>query len=213
MGALQAPGLDLSFDRASTTERAAAALRVAIFEGRIAPGTPLREADLVTSLGVARSTVREALRILVAENVLSRHPNRGVAVRVLDPADLADITAARRVLELGAVAVARPEQVTTLRHALDAYEVAVAAGSARAITDAHLSFHEEIVGLAGSARLHDLGRALLTDLRLHFAAAEHRAQDAAEQLGQHRRLYRLIASGDRDGAMAEIDDHLGSRHP
>jgi DNA-binding GntR family transcriptional regulator len=203
--------LDLSFDRASTTERAAAALRAAVFEGRIVPGTSLREADLVASLGVARSTVREALRILVAENVLIRHPNRGVSVRVLEPGDLADITAARRVLELGAVAAARPEAVARLRDALTAYEQAVAAGSARAVTDAHLSFHEALIGLAGSERLHELGRTLLNDLRLHFAAVEHLAQDADEQLEHHRHLLRLVEGGDRAAAMSEIERHLGHR--
>jgi DNA-binding GntR family transcriptional regulator len=201
----------LAFDRASTTERAAAALRAAIFEGRVTPGASLREADLAASLGVARSTAREALRILVAEHVLIRQPNRGVAVRALEPADLADVAAARRVLELGAVAVARPERVDTLRAALERYRRAVQGGDARAITDAHLSFHEEVIGLAGSARLHELGRALLTDLRLHFAAVEHRAQDAAEQLRRHQRLLELIESGDRAGALAEVDDHLGRR--
>ena len=200
--------LDLSFDRASTTERAAAALRAAIFEGRIPPGAALREAELVASLGVSRSTVREALQTLVAENLLIRHPNRGVAVRVLEPGDLADVSAARRVLELGAVAAARPDRVERLRDALVTYEEAVAAGSARAVTDAHLSFHEAVIGLAGSVRLHELGRTLLNDLRLHFAAVEHLAQDADEQLEHHRRLLQLIAAGDRGAAMAEIEHHL-----
>ena len=200
--------LDLSFDRASTTERAAAALRAASFEGRIPPGAALREAELVASLGVSRSTVREALQTLVAENLLIRHPNRGVAVRVLEPGDLADVSAARRVLELGAVAAARPDRVERLREAFVTYEEAVAAGSARAVTDAHLSFHEAVIGLAGSVRLHELGRTLLNDLRLHFAAVEHLAQDADEQLEHHRRLLQLIAAGDRGAAMAEIEHHL-----
>lgn len=202
--------LDLSFDRASTTQRAAAALRAAVFEGRIPPGAALREAELVASLGVSRGTVREALQILVAENLLVRQPNRGVTVRVLEPADLADVRAARRVLELGAVAAARPDRVDPLRAALTAYERAVALGDARAVTDAHLSFHEALVGLAGSERLRELGRTLLNDLRLHFAAVEHVAQDAAEQLEHHRRLLDLVAAGDRGAAMAEIEHHIGA---
>ena len=130
---------------------------------------------------------------------------------MLEPRELADITAARRVLELGAVAVAHPDQVARLRDALAAYERAVAAGSARAVTDAHLSFHEALIGLAGSERLHELGRTLLNDLRLHLAAVEHLAKDADEQLEHHRRLLRLVEAGDRAAAMSEVEHHLGAR--
>jgi DNA-binding GntR family transcriptional regulator len=65
---------------ASTVDRVADELRRAVFEGELESGTPLREHGLAESLGVGRSTVREALTILVAEGLATRAPNKGVAV-------------------------------------------------------------------------------------------------------------------------------------
>ena len=98
------------------------ALRTSLFDGRLRPGTPLREVELAGALGVSRSTVREALRTLVAENLLTREPNRGVVVRTLDGADVEDLFRARHVLEAGAVRTARAEQLGRLAAALASYE-------------------------------------------------------------------------------------------
>ena len=56
-------------------------VRRALFDGELEPGTPLREVALAESLGVSRSTVREALGMLVAEGLAVRVPNKGTAVR------------------------------------------------------------------------------------------------------------------------------------
>ncbi|MEZ5096558.1 MAG: GntR family transcriptional regulator [Nocardioides sp.] len=70
----------LSLTLSSTVDRVAEELRRAVFEGELESGTPLREVALADSLGVARSTVREALGVLVAEGIATREPNRGVWV-------------------------------------------------------------------------------------------------------------------------------------
>jgi DNA-binding GntR family transcriptional regulator len=199
----------LHIERSSITDRVAAALRASLFDGRLRPGTPLREAELAASFDVSRGTVREALRVLVAENLLTRLPNKGVAVRVLHADDVEDLYRARLVLESGAVAAARPDGLEALRRALGAYEAAVAAGEPAQVNETHIGFHTAVVSLAGSARLSALGQALLADLRLVLAAAEREIGDAAEQLVRHRRLFDLIAAGETSAAQAEIEAHLG----
>src|SRR4051794_41650498 len=54
-------------------------------------------------MGVSRSTVREALAILVAEGLAIREPNRGVHVTALDPEAVHDVCTARAVLEVAGV--------------------------------------------------------------------------------------------------------------
>jgi DNA-binding GntR family transcriptional regulator len=202
-------GLDgIAIDRSSTADRVVEALRTSLFDGRLRPGTPLREVELAAALGVSRSTVREALRTLVAEHLLTREPNRGVVVRTLDGADVEDLFRARHVLEAGAIGAARPEQVDRLARALADYERSVAAGDGVGTNAAHIAFHEALIGLAGSERLSALGAALLGDLRLALATVEREADDAADQLARHRRLYRLIATGDTPAALADLADHL-----
>jgi DNA-binding GntR family transcriptional regulator len=203
----------IPIDRSSTTDRVATALRQQLFEGRLPPGTPLREADLATALGVGRGTVREALRTLVAEKLLVRLPHRGVVVRGLGPAELEDLYRARHVLEAGAVGAARAEHLPDLHQALLAYESAVASGQPERSSAAHIAFHQALVGLAGSRRLSELGATLLSDLRLALAVADREADDAAEQLVAHRRLYELVAAGDTAGALAELAHHLHQHGP
>ncbi len=59
-----------------------------MYRGAIEGGTSLRESQVAESLGVSRSTVREALHVLTAEGLLVRRPNRGVEVRVLTEAEI-----------------------------------------------------------------------------------------------------------------------------
>ena len=74
---------DLQFEHSSTVDRAADEIRRAIFAGQLEPGTPLREVALSEAMGVGRSTIREALAVLVSDGVAVRVPNKGVAVKEL----------------------------------------------------------------------------------------------------------------------------------
>src|ERR687890_517916 len=93
----------LNLEHSSTVERVADELRRALFNGEVEAGTPLREQALVDAMGVSRSTVREALAVLVAEGLATREPNRGVHVTALDPGAVHDVCAARAVLEVAGV--------------------------------------------------------------------------------------------------------------
>ena len=93
----------LSLEHSSTVDRVVEELHRALFEGELEPGTPLRELALAEAMGVARSTVREALGTLVAEGLATREPNRGVHVTALDPASVHDVCVARSVLEVAGV--------------------------------------------------------------------------------------------------------------
>ena len=75
---------DLQLEPSSTVDRAADEIRRAMFAGQLTPGTPLREVALSEAMGVGRSTIREALAILVAEGMAVRVPNKGVAVKELE---------------------------------------------------------------------------------------------------------------------------------
>ena len=60
--------------------------RSALFAGELEPGTLLREQPLAAALGVARSTIREAMALLVTEGLAVCEPNKGVSVASLRPA-------------------------------------------------------------------------------------------------------------------------------
>src|SRR3982751_6227167 len=93
----------LSVEHETTVDRVRGEVRRALFDGELEPGTPLREVALAESLGVSRSTVREALGVLVAEGLADRVPNKGTAVHALSVEEIRDVCRARAVLETAGV--------------------------------------------------------------------------------------------------------------
>jgi DNA-binding GntR family transcriptional regulator len=198
----------VAIDRSSTAERVADALRAMMFAGELSAGEPLREIALAASFGVARSTVREALQILALEGLVTRVPNRGAEVTALSVSDIEEIFGARALLEsagIRAVGEAPAEAVGELQAALDAY---AAAADPSAATEAHLRFHNALVGLLGSRRLLETAASLTSDLRLALAAVGRRAGDAPEQIEDHRRLLRLVVARDTAAAEKQLAIHL-----
>jgi DNA-binding GntR family transcriptional regulator len=75
------------------------AMRKAIVEGRLAPGSRLIERELIDMIGVSRTVIREALRQLESESIVETIPNKGPIVRRLTRAEAVDLYAIRSVLE------------------------------------------------------------------------------------------------------------------
>jgi DNA-binding GntR family transcriptional regulator len=198
-------------DRSSTTDRVADALRDMLFSGEIAPGEALREIGLADAFHVARSTVREALQLLAADRLVTRFPNRGVVVTELTGEDISEIFGARLVLEsAGARAGALGADLAGVVRSLATYAKATETGSQADITHTHLQFHTSIVALIGNARLVANVEALTGDLRLALASVERERANARQQVASHRRLLRLMRSGDTDAAVAELERHLAA---
>src|SRR5215213_10838077 len=112
-----------SLDRSTLRERALEALRAAIISGQYRPGDHLGEVELASRLGISRGTVREALRHLQQEGLVTAG-NRGMLrVNSLTPAEVRELFRVRAALESLAAAeiIASPERdaaVRTLRDEL-----------------------------------------------------------------------------------------------
>jgi DNA-binding GntR family transcriptional regulator len=202
----------LRVEHSSTVDRVAEELRRAVFEGELESGTALREVALAASLGVSRSTVREALAVLVAEGLASREPHRGVSVTRPEATSVRDVCAARLVLEGAGLrewptaSAARRDRV---RHSLDAYVGAVhAGGSYRELNALHLAFHVSLVGLTGSPRLEAMADTLAAELRLALAQVERINRNAHDQAESHVALVDLLLADDVGGALRFLDAHL-----
>jgi DNA-binding GntR family transcriptional regulator len=203
----------INLDRSSVVEQVAGALREQLFAGHLRPGTALREGALTESLKVARSTVREALQLLIGEGLLIREPNKGVLVRQLSEAEVEDIFRARRILELSgvrAVVDASRRDLTTLSSRLAEYEAAVQAGRPVEIAQTHLQFHVAIVGLLGSPRLTEVAGALLAELQLAISSVDRSSDDLPEMLRVHRKIAELIRKAKVEEATQLLDQHLSN---
>ncbi|MEU1669020.1 GntR family transcriptional regulator [Streptomyces sparsogenes] len=203
----------ISLDRSSIVEQVADALREQMFDGRLKPGTALREGALVESLNVSRSTVREALQLLIGEGLALREPNKGVLVRQLSEAEVEDIFRARRILELSgvrAVVNASRKDLATLSSRFEEYEAAVEEGGAVEISRTHMQFHVAIVGLLGSPRLTEVARSLLAELQLAISSVDRSSDDLPEMLQVHRKIAELIRKAKVEEATQLLDQHLSN---
>jgi DNA-binding GntR family transcriptional regulator len=206
------PFATLSLEHSSTVDRVAEELRRALFDGEVGPGTPLREIALADAMGVSRSTIREALGVLVAEGLATREPNRGVSVTELDPEAVHDVGRARAVLEVAGVrrwAAASEDARDAVRQALvDFHTAASSRRTPSELTAAHLGIHRALAGLTESPRLLALADSLYSEIRLALAKVDRIRRNANEQVASHRALLTLLERGDTDAAARELEHHL-----
>ncbi len=85
--------------RGSLHEEVAARVRDMIVDGRLAAGAPIAELDLARQLGISRTPLREALKVLASEGLVELHPGRGAVVRVFTAKDAQDMLAVIALLE------------------------------------------------------------------------------------------------------------------
>lgn len=203
---------NLSLEYSSTVDRVAEELRRALFDGEVEPGTPLREVALADAMGVSRSTIREALGILVAEGLATREPNRGVHVTELDPDSVRDVCRSRAVVELAGVRhweQASEVSRDAVRQALVDFTVAAQSDvGPTELTAAHLAIHRAFAGLSESPRLLALADSLSAEVRLGLAKVDRIRRNARDQVASHRTLLNLLERGDVERAAKELEHHL-----
>ena len=195
--------------RVSTVDALADALRREILDGTLAAGTRLREQALCDEYGVARHSLRAALRALATQGLVTIEPNRGASVARLTAADARWLYELRAALELEAAHLALernggrlPAEVhAALRRLQDA-----CAGDDppwSAINDAHAGLHSAIVEAAASPRIAAAHAALSAEMRLFLGAL--RPHLPVEQLAADHAA--LVEGLERDGPPV-LREHL-----
>jgi DNA-binding GntR family transcriptional regulator len=204
-------GLGANIQRQSTTDQAADAIRQAILSGRLLPGTPLREAALAAELGVSRSTLREAARVLASEGLVRYQMNRGIVVTEIAAEDVADIYAARAALELAAVDTLTghrdPAVYVNLADLVEQIEHAFGRGDTAAVLDGDRLFHATLVAATGSPRLRRFYRQLQQEQRLALALSERSRAELGRTADDHRQLLDAL-HGSPAQARTQLTAHL-----
>ena len=98
-GAPSSPSVDGTPSPGLVAERAYVELRDRIVTQQLAPGTVLREDELMRELGVGRTPLREAVKRLALENLVAVQPRRGTFVTAVEAADIVNISEVRAELE------------------------------------------------------------------------------------------------------------------
>jgi DNA-binding GntR family transcriptional regulator len=200
-------------DRSTLRERALEALRTAITSGRYRPGDHLGEVELGRHLGVSRGTVREALRHLQQEGLVTAG-NRGMLrVSSVSPQEVRELFRVRAALEGLAVAevMASPERdaaVAGLREAVS--RLADTPGDFAANLEADLGFHLLLCRLSGNSVLVDAWRYLEGRIRVTIMNCESPAMPTMMSRDRHAAIVDAIESGDVPAAVAVVEQHMAA---
>jgi DNA-binding GntR family transcriptional regulator len=196
----------------TAVDRVVIALRKEMLEGRMVPGTQLREEMLAQRFEMSRSTIREALRVLTMDGLATRMPNRSVTVHHMTEAEVDDIFTARLVLERASVqsAATCPHAILdALEDALATYVAEVQTGDVPRAADAHVEFHATMVFLlTRSLWLGETERSLMRHLLLIIASVHTSAADLQAEIGQHRELVELCRARRVDEAQVRLEKDL-----
>jgi DNA-binding GntR family transcriptional regulator len=199
-----------SLDRSTLREKALDALRAAITAGQYGPGDHLGEVDLAGQFGVSRGTVREALRHLQQEGLVTAGARGMLRVRSHSATEVRELFQVRAALEGLAVrlliaAPAREAAVASLRAAvadLDATHPDFIAH-----LDADMAFHLLLCELSGNSMLVTAWRQLAGRIRVTIMA--RRGEEATLMSGRyHAPIVDAIEAGDVATAVDVLQAHM-----
>jgi DNA-binding GntR family transcriptional regulator len=200
-----------SMSRDSSASRVADVVRSRIIDGELLPGARLSQERVQEALGVSRSTLREALHLLIHERLLVHELGRGVFVRQLTEEDIADLYRVRRIVECAAlqrIEVIRPAGLRALHAAIEDGHAHAAEEQWGQVAAASIRFHTALVALAGSPRLDELISGVLAEFRLAYAFMHDTQAFHARFLKRHTGIADAIGSGNPELAASLLDTYL-----
>jgi DNA-binding GntR family transcriptional regulator len=196
----------------SLVELAVNALRERILAGQLIPGQRLVEERLTEELGISRPPLREAIRILQQEGLVTKLPRLGSQVALLTGQDYWELLTLRRGLEQLALRlglpVTEPRLLDDCHQALAGMERCAEIDDSAGMVQAGYHFHRSVIRLAGNRRLEDAYHSLHAQLQLCMALnIRSQGEPLPANVLRHRVLLEPIERGDLAGAVAALEAH------
>ena len=190
-------------------------LRQAILIGELKPGERLMERHLADRLGVSRTPVREAIRRLELEGLVTMIPRKGAEVARITEKSMSDVLEVRRTLDALCAELAcdriTPESLAALKKACDHFEQCVGTHDAKKIAEADVSLHDIIVEATGNQRLIQMVHNLSEQMyRYRFEYIKDSSQHDT-LVKEHRIIYQSIVDKDKDTAAAAARLHIDNQ--
>ena len=187
-------------------------LRQSILTGELKPGERLMEIHLADKLGVSRTPIREAIRKLELEGLVTMIPRRGAEVAQITEKSLRDVLEVRRALDALAVELAceriTPSQLEQLREACDAFERETKRGDANRVARADVALHDIILVASGNARLMQMVSNLSQQMYRYRLEYVKDGGSYERLIREHRTIYEAIRDKDPATGARTIKAHI-----
>ena len=191
------------------------ALRQAILTGDLKPGERLMEIHLANRLGVSRTPIREAIRKLELEGLVTMIPRRGAEVAQITEKSLKDVLEVRRSLDALSVELAcdriNEEELKALDEACTAFEEATSTRDPKKIAQADVALHDIIVRATENNRLIQLVHNLAEQMyryRFEYIKDENCHKQLIEE---HRIIFNSIRNKDKETASQTAKLHIDNQ--
>jgi DNA-binding GntR family transcriptional regulator len=187
-------------------------IRQAIVDGRLAPGQRLTEERLARELGISRTPVREALKVLQSEGLVDAAPNRSATVRSYEPSDLDDMYQLRALLEGHAARRAAGRlsdaQLRELRASCERFEAMSAEDDLRELVRENFVFHNAILEAAGSVRLAEMVRQVVELPLVYKSYIWYSPEQTRISQHYHRQITHALELRDAERAELVMKEHV-----
>ena len=187
-------------------------LRDEIVRGDLVPGQYLRLEEIAARFDVSTMPVREALRDLEAEGLVTSFPHRGSMVTQLSADELQDVYDIRVTLEEMATRLAVPlmteatlAELTSLVEQMENHQ-----GHVATVVKLNHQFHLTLYGASGRSHLCEINRMLRyrTQHYLHHFTVEVESDNVPQTQGEHRAILEACRRGDAEQAAILVRNHV-----
>ncbi|QWE17558.1 GntR family transcriptional regulator [Polynucleobacter sp. AP-Nino-20-G2] len=193
-------------------EDVAERLREQIFAHELAPGSWLDEQSLAMQFGISRTPMREAIKVLASEGLVTTKMNKGAYVTQVDRRDLEQIFTVLSLLEGQAAKEtaikATEDQLTQLDNLHHRLEKAAADRDLEQFFEINVKFHDLVQEIAGNKWMNGVIEDLRKVLKLQRRDSLSRSGRLLSSLVEHREILQAILKRDATAAEAAMRKHL-----
>ncbi|MGN1156567.1 MAG: GntR family transcriptional regulator [Agathobacter sp.] len=187
-------------------------LREAILRGDLQPGERLMELQLAAKLGVSRTPIREAIRMLEQEGLAVTVPRKGAEVAKMTLKGMEDVLEIRGALDEFAVQLAceriTEEQLLELKKRKQDFEVSLKSGDVKQIAEADVHFHDVIYEATENPKLVILLNNLREQIYRYRVEYIKEAENHPVLIREHEAIYDALVKRNQEEAKLSIREHV-----
>lgn len=187
-------------------------LRQRIFDRQLQPGSWIDELKIAEEFGISRTPLREALKVLAAEGLVTMKVRRGAYVTEVSEQDMADVYHLLSLLESDAAGVVAskvtPSQLTELQTLHNELEASI--GERERFFDVNEQFHMRLLELANNRWRNQVVADLRKVMKLNRHNSLLKSGRLQESLAEHRAIMAALLARDAHAATERMREHFAN---